>query len=1086
MKQSRDQIQTYQTLYKISMAIGTSLDLYKMLRGSVDTFVKALGCKAGGVYQCQPEKTGEHGFELVVTKPRKTAGNAAYQAAAATLPEASDAAEAVEFFQSLPLAGETEDGHFFHILELPDFGLMILVKNKEPIAPEMLELLRPLQEKLAKAALACQYGEEQRQAQERSQTILESVTIPLLISRVADGRIIFANELLADMIQVPLENLIGEDTPDFYADKADRKKLLTALSEQGALSNYELHLKRGDGELIWALISIRPFQFQDETALITTLIDVTERKQAAQELIESRARTQSILESVTLPLLISRMTDGKVLYANERVSSLIGMNVEDVIGKQTPNFYTNPDDRQLILSDLREHGGANNRELAINHTDGHQLWVLISNRLVQYDGETAIITTLIDITDRKLAEEALAKRAAELETVARVSASAATILETDHLLQEVVDLTTERFGLYHAHIYLLDKEGDTLILATGAGDIGQQMVAEKRTIPLAQEQSLVAQAARSKKGVIENDVRSNPAFLPHPLLPKTRSEMAVPMLVGERVVGVLDVQAEDVGHFTSQDIVVQTALAAQIGVAMENSRSFEQAQLALAEAEESRESVQEYLDRQRILHELNIELNKIEDLDGLYNRAIQLAHDRLGFERIGLYLLNESKDRLLGTYGFDKGNRFREERGPEFEIDSLPTIETYVTNRERLVVEEHTDLWDKQEVVGQGWHIGAAMWVEENPIGVIFADNAISGQPMKPYQPELLFSYASIVASLIERRRYEEIITQRAAELNELSRRLTRQGWEEYLRQQPAEKTGFVYDASELESVKTLSKAVVQNGKKQELQTGFVKPIQIRGEAIGNVVVVPDGADDEIDPEISEIIEVITEQLGARIDNLRLAEETQQALQETEEQAQRLAQLNQLSTALSQAVSISDIYQSAVEESPAVVPANRVSLALLAESGEHFDVVATWGEVTDMPVGTQLLAAGSPLQKAVQERRIIIGTTDDAIKLAMFVPLVVSGKAVGTLNIGRYEGEFNNQEENLMRQIAAMVGTTIENIRFLANEQSRAQREQMLRQITQRIRSSADMETIMRTAVQEIGRTLGRKTYIYLGDDREA
>lgn len=173
-------------------------------------------------------------------------------------------------------------------------------------------------------------------------------------------------------------------------------------------------------------------------------------------------------------------------------------------------------------------------------------------------------------------EGRVAARTKDMETVAEVSTATATILEIDKLLQAVVDLSKERFELYHAHIYLLDEAGKNLVLAAGAGEPGRIMAAEKRSIPLNREQSLVAHAAREGKGIIVNDVTKEPDFLPNPLLPDTRSEMAVPMIVGGKVIGVFDVQSEHTDRFTESDIQVKTTLAAQVSISLQNVRAFEQ------------------------------------------------------------------------------------------------------------------------------------------------------------------------------------------------------------------------------------------------------------------------------------------------------------------------------------------------------------------------------------------------------------------------------------------------------------------------------------------------------------------------------
>ena len=176
-------------------------------------------------------------------------------------------------------------------------------------------------------------------------------------------------------------------------------------------------------------------------------------------------------------------------------------------------------------------------------------------------------------------EQRVAERTKALSSVAEVSTAASTILETDKLLQQVVDLSKERFNLYHSHIYLLDEAGENLVLASGAGEAGRVMVAEGRSIPLNREQSLVARAARERIGVTVNDVTQEPDFLPNPLLPDTRSELAVPMIVGDNVLGVFDVQSDVTGRFTEADINIQTTLASQIATALQNARSFTQAEL---------------------------------------------------------------------------------------------------------------------------------------------------------------------------------------------------------------------------------------------------------------------------------------------------------------------------------------------------------------------------------------------------------------------------------------------------------------------------------------------------------------------------
>jgi PAS domain S-box-containing protein len=311
--------------------------------------------------------------------------------------------------------------------------------------------------------------------------------------------------------------------------------------------------------------------------------EITERKQFERELEQARARTEEILESINVPLVISRVSDGIVAYVNEPLADIIRMPREELIGKITPDFYHNPADREAYLKGLREKGQVSNYDLRLKRSDGDPLWTLVSGRVINFQGEPAIISSLVDVSDRREAQATVARRATELETVANVSAVASAALEPDDLMEQVVDLTKERFNLYHAHLYLLNESKADLVLVSGAGDVGTKMVAEGRSIALTLEQSLVARAARTKTGVVINNVQEEPGFLPHPLLPETRAEMAVPLIVGNEILGVLDVQADTINRFTAEDINIFTTLASQVAVALQNARRHNEALKALDE-----------------------------------------------------------------------------------------------------------------------------------------------------------------------------------------------------------------------------------------------------------------------------------------------------------------------------------------------------------------------------------------------------------------------------------------------------------------------------------------------------------------------
>jgi PAS domain S-box-containing protein len=244
----------------------------------------------------------------------------------------------------------------------------------------------------------------------------------------------------------------------------------------------------------------------------------------------------------------------------------------------------------------------------------------------------------------------VARRASELETVARVSATTSTVLDPDKLLQSVVDLTKERFGLYHAHIYLADEAWQTLLLAVGAGDVGQKMAAEGHAIAMDTENSLVARAARERQAVIVNDVRSDPDFLPNPWLAETQSEMAVPMIVGDNVLGVFDVQSDKQNNFTQEDANIYTTLAAQVAVALQNARLYKEQTATVAQLRELDRLKSSFL--ANMSHELRTPLNSIlgfasvmlEEIDGPLND--NMNNDLTLIQKNGQHLLHLINDVL--------------------------------------------------------------------------------------------------------------------------------------------------------------------------------------------------------------------------------------------------------------------------------------------------------------------------------------------------------------------------------------------------------------------------------------------------------
>lgn len=230
--------------------------------------------------------------------------------------------------------------------------------------------------------------------------------------------------------------------------------------------------------------------------------------------------------------------------------------------------------------------------------------------------------------DYQEANDALTYRALQLETSAQVGREITSILDIDALLNRVVELIQGAFGYYHVQIFLLEKDANQLIMGAGSGSRNIQ----HRLIDLNQR-SLNSLAAQTGRTQLVNDVRGHSDFLFDDQLTGTRSELVVPLRVGDRIIGTLDVHAATTSAFTEEDMLVIQSLGDQIAVAIENARLYDQSKdIAVLE------------ERNRLAREL---------------------HDSVTQSLYSLVLFTEGWKRMLRTDGADK---FEEYLGRTSEI----------------------------------------------------------------------------------------------------------------------------------------------------------------------------------------------------------------------------------------------------------------------------------------------------------------------------------------------------------------------------------------------------------------------------------
>lgn len=176
------------------------------------------------------------------------------------------------------------------------------------------------------------------------------------------------------------------------------------------------------------------------------------------------------------------------------------------------------------------------------------------------------------------------KRASQLEAIAHIARSAAAVKSLDELLQAIAQEVGSRFGFYHTGIFILDERREFAILKAANSEGGKKMLDRGYRLRVGQG-GAVGYVAYSGNPRIVSNAGEDVEYFDNPDLPEAQSEAVLPLKFGDAIIGVLDIQSKHVNAFSQEDVRIFSILADQISIAIQNARSFEQAQRALQEAE---------------------------------------------------------------------------------------------------------------------------------------------------------------------------------------------------------------------------------------------------------------------------------------------------------------------------------------------------------------------------------------------------------------------------------------------------------------------------------------------------------------------
>jgi GAF domain-containing protein len=221
--------------------------------------------------------------------------------------------------------------------------------------------------------------------------------------------------------------------------------------------------------------------------------------------------------------------------------------------------------------------------------------------------------------------------ALQFETAAEIARDISSSLDLDELLQKAVELIRSRFDFYHAAVFLKDLPGEFVVIREATGDAGLQMKRAGHKLGVGSK-SAVGLVAGNGEPLIINDVARDAAYYANPLLPETRAEAAIPLKVGDRIVGVLDVHSKQAYAFAEDNLRTLQILADQLAIAVVNTELFAE--------------TQEHLAQHRLLHHITTTAASGTTLNEALQSAVNGLQVTLGGDRVSILLADREKKML--------------------------------------------------------------------------------------------------------------------------------------------------------------------------------------------------------------------------------------------------------------------------------------------------------------------------------------------------------------------------------------------------------------------------------------------------------
>ncbi len=244
-------------------------------------------------------------------------------------------------------------------------------------------------------------------ADELEREVLDTSPVPFIISDLERATIRYASPRAAALFDLTPADVVGRSALDFYVDPLERASVARELELAGKVENAVVRLKTASGWPFWALLSAQRLTFEGAPCALVGFSDITAQKVAEAAVRRSEQSIRALFAAAPVAMALIRVEDSIALFANGRCADLFGLPLDEIPGQKAPDFYVDPHDRERIRARAFQDGMVDGEVVRMKRRNGEEFWALLSARIIEFEGEAALLAGISDVTEQKVLEERL-------------------------------------------------------------------------------------------------------------------------------------------------------------------------------------------------------------------------------------------------------------------------------------------------------------------------------------------------------------------------------------------------------------------------------------------------------------------------------------------------------------------------------------------------------------------------------------------------------------------------------------------------------------------------------------------------------